>query len=208
MGRKIHDLLLQSSNSKRCGNDTIGDLVAATGKKRLWSDRAGDVVDVIVIHYISAVERFPDDPFCLDHVIPLFAEYGASSHYLITRRGAVYRLVPDQFKAWHCGGSIMPQPDGRRNVNEFSIGIELLATDTSGFTPTQYRLLGMLCHTIEQSRGVLMTYVGHEQVAGTGAVEMGLRSDCKVDPGLLFDWKRFFRDLGRYRRNAADKLQK
>ncbi|MBN1306617.1 MAG: N-acetylmuramoyl-L-alanine amidase [Chitinispirillaceae bacterium] len=203
---KIHDVLLHASNTARCGNTTIGDLVAATEKAQLWSERAGDVIDVIVIHYMSAVERFPDDPFRLEYVIPLFAEYGASSHYLITRRGSVYRLVPDQCKAWHCGGSIMPQPDGRRNVNEFSIGIELLATNTSGFTTMQYRLLGLLCHAIERSRGAMMTYVGHEQVAGSEAVALRLRSDCKVDPGPLFDWKRLLRDIGRYRRKAAAEL--
>ena len=94
----------------------------------------------------------------------------------------------------------MPNPDKRQNVNEFSIGIELLATATSGFTTSQYRSLGILCYSIEQSSGLKMTYVGHDQIAGAKAVKMGLRGDCKVDPGPLFDWKRFFLEIDRHRR--------
>jgi N-acetyl-anhydromuramyl-L-alanine amidase AmpD len=204
----IRNRLLQSSDKFRYNTSAIGRPAASTGTSPLWSDRANDTVDVVVIHYTSAVERFPDDPFGLDHVIPLFFEYGVSSHYLITRRGAIYRLVPDRFKAWHCGGSIMPQPDGRRQVNDFSIGIELLATATSGFTRLQYSRLGMLCASIERSRGMMMTYVGHDQVAGDRAVALGLRSDVKVDPGPLFDWKRWYRDLAYARRKMAVRLPK
>ena len=203
----IHKLSLQRSNRTRCGNGTIGGLIAATGKEQLWSKRTGTIIDVVVIHYMSAVERFPDNPYQLNDIISLFVEYGVSSHFLITRRGKVYQLVPIRQKAWHCGGSIMPQPDGRCNVNEFSIGIELLATASSGFTTSQYRSLGMLCGLIEQSRGSVMTYVGHDQVSGAEAVERGLRSDGKIDPGPLFDWKRFFREI-RHRREKDVQLLK
>ncbi len=200
---QIYDLLLHRSNAAPCGSDTIGNLVAATGKDKLWSDRAGTVVDVVVIHCISAAARFPDHPYRLENVIPLFCEYGVSSHFLINRRGKIFRLVPEACKAWHCGGSIMPDPDNRRSVNEFSIGIELLATDKSGFSPSQYLAISRLCRSIEQSKKTPMTYVGHDQIAGLRAINLGLRSDCKTDPGPFFDWTTFFHQLDCRRHEGA-----
>jgi hypothetical protein len=69
---KIHQLLLHTSTTVRCGTATIGDLVAATGKEQLWSERKKTSVDVIVIHYISAALRHPDAPFSFENVMPLF----------------------------------------------------------------------------------------------------------------------------------------
>lgn len=191
----IHETLLHSHNTALCGTGTIGTMVAAAGHEALWSVRGSATIDVVVIHYMSAVERNPVNPYGFDNVISLFCEFGVSSHYLINRAGALFRLVPLKFKAWHCGGSIMPGEDGRRGVNDFSIGIELMATQESGFTPMQYSSLGLLCRDIEESYGRSMTYVGHDQIAGERAVELGLRKEPKVDPGPLFMWERFYREL-------------
>lgn len=48
---------------------------------------------------------------------------GASTGYLVAKTGDVCQLVSDSNAAWHAGYSRMP--DGRENVNNFSIGIEL-----------------------------------------------------------------------------------
>jgi N-acetyl-anhydromuramyl-L-alanine amidase AmpD len=93
----------------------------------------------------------------------------------------------------------MPEPDSRQGINDFSIGIELLATNTSGFTGKQYRALAALCNEIEKSNNRKMTYIGHEHIAGEQAVGMGLRDDCKIDPGSLFDWDWFYKELERNR---------
>lgn len=196
---KINELLLDVHNPLLCGDLTIGAMVAGSGEESLWSMRSSTNIDVIVIHYISACESYPSAPFKLEHVLPIFPTFGVSAHYLINRRGALYRLVPEQYKAWHCGGSIMPAPDTRTAVNDFSIGIELLATQTSGFTDKQYNALCRICIKIEQLYGCKPTYVGHDQIAGKRAVAMGLRKDCKVDPGPLFQWKRFAREIARMR---------
>ena len=140
---QIRELLLHRLTSSQCGDSTIGARVAATGKECLWSERPSPAIDVVVIHSMSAGRCFPKDPYRLENIISIFCEYGVSSHYCITRRGTIYRFVPDAFKAWHCGGSIMPEPDGRRNVNDFSIGVELLATAASSFTPSQYQALAV-----------------------------------------------------------------
>jgi len=151
-----------------------------------------DGVDVIVIHSVSAVEVAPDDPFNRGAILKIFCGYGVSSHYLIERDGTTLRLVPEEMKAWHAGGSIMPEPDGRRMVNEFSIGIELAGPGPGGFAELQYHRCAVLCADIERRNGRRFAYVGHEEIAGELAVSLGLRPAAKTDPGSAFDWQEFF----------------
>ena len=200
---KITPCLLDADNPFPVGDVTIGALIAASGKRHLWEERSGAAVDVIVVHYLSAVVASPDAPFRKELVLRLFCDYGVSSHYLVGRRGGVIRLVPEEMKAWHAGGSIMPEPDNRRAVNDFSIGIELMATAASGFTPTQYESLARLCGDIERRNRRKFLYTGHDRIAGARAVGLGLRSEPKNDPGDQFDWDRFFAGLNRERRRAA-----
>ncbi|MBN2189267.1 MAG: N-acetylmuramoyl-L-alanine amidase [Chitinispirillaceae bacterium] len=199
----ITGCLLDADNPLAAGGATIGALVASSGRRHLWERRSGAAVDVIVVHYTSAAVVAHGTPFEKWRVLKLFCDYGVSSHYLIGRRGGVIRLAPEEMKAWHAGGSIMPEPDNRRAVNDFSIGIELLATADSGFTAAQYRALMRLCADIERRNGRRFSYVGHDQVAGERAVALGLRSEPKIDPGPLFDWERFFAGLEKERGRAA-----
>jgi N-acetylmuramoyl-L-alanine amidase len=46
-----------------------------------------------------------------------------SSHYLIDKDGTIYQLVAEKDIAWHAGQSFW---GGKHNVNDFSIGIELV----------------------------------------------------------------------------------
>lgn len=182
---------LDENCDEKVGSKTIGEFVRRTGKIHLWSERGSNMVDTVVLHYMSAINIDPRDPYNLETIIRIFCDYKVSSHFFIDRQGICHQLVPEDKKAWHSGGSIMPLPDNRKNVNDFSIGIELLATETSGFTQEQYTALVTLCIYIEKYFGKRMTYVGHEQIAGQRAVELGLRSEIKVDPGLLFNWELF-----------------
>ena len=50
-------------------------------------------------------------------------ESKVSAHYLIDTLGAIYHLVHEQNVAWHAGVS---EWDSQANVNQFSIGIELV----------------------------------------------------------------------------------
>lgn len=188
---KIIKSFLDNNNSMPIHGKTISDRVVSQRKKHLWENRKRSIIDTVVIHYISAVEIMPDDPYCHEEILNIFLTYGVSSHYLIDRKGTVYHLVPEEKKAWHCGGSIMPEPDNRQGVNEFSIGIELIATDKSDFSDIQLESLSFLCREIE-SRHTISTFIGHEHVAGERAVALGLRKDKKADPGFLFDWDYFY----------------
>lgn len=188
---KIVSQKLDSFNTVIYKGISIGDAIKRTGKSYLWEERVASGVDVIVIHYISAINVNEQAPFLLPDILQIFVDYGVSSHYLIARDGLIYQLVPEEKKAWHCGPSIMPPPDNRKSVNDFSIGIELIGTETSGFTQQQYESLCQLSCLIESNHNRVFTYVGHEHIAGVDAVNAGLRMVAKTDPGPLFDWNGF-----------------
>jgi N-acetylmuramoyl-L-alanine amidase len=157
---------------------------------RNFSRAAGRRVDTVVIHYLSGINvdraRWSDPRLCLD----ILRQYRVSAHYMIDRAGTVYTLVDEGNVAWHAGGSLMPAPDNRRGVNRFSVGIELIATHTSGFTDAQYDALATLVRGIK-ARHPIRDIVGHDQISGSRAVALGLRRDIKPDPGPRFDWGRF-----------------
>ena len=173
-------------------------------------------VDTVVIHYASAAGWFNDDfqkqfkeqllsiegaynltPDTLDEYIydwqlvkTIFEAYGVSAHYIITREGQIIRLVPEAWVAWHAGESQMPHPDGRKSVNTFSIGIELLSQhpdaapeiadgSVPAYTEAQYTALLALLGSI-QARWPIRYIVGHDEIA----------PKRKKDPGPLFDWSR------------------
>ena len=147
------------------------------------------IIDTVVIHFSSAISVDPAHWADPARVMQIFRQSHVSAHYLIDRSGTIYRLVPEQDIAWHAGGSIMPAPDNRRNVNRFSLGIELIATRTSGYTEAQYASLTTLLHGIK-GRYPIRHIVGHDEISGPRAVHMGLRADLKEDPGPLFEWSR------------------
>ncbi|NMC61896.1 MAG: hypothetical protein GYA55_01870 [SAR324 cluster bacterium] len=102
-----------------------------------------------------------------------------ASHYLISRNGDIYALVEEGKRAWHAGESQMCfEDDTRCMVNDFSIGIELIATETSGFTDAQYKSLSELINNIIE-RHPICSIVGHENIAPAR----------KTDPGQFFDWQ-------------------
>lgn len=147
-------------------------------------------IDTVVIHYMSGINidkaRWDDPALSMK----ILRDYRVSAHYIIDRQGTAYQLVKEKDVAWHAGGSIMPAPDNRRNVNSFSIGIELIATHDSGFTDAQYASLTRLVTDIK-GRHAITRLVGHDEIAGKRAVNLGLRRDVKPDPGPKFDWSRF-----------------
>jgi N-acetyl-anhydromuramyl-L-alanine amidase AmpD len=188
---KITPFLLDLSNNAMVEGMSVAERVRLARKEHLWSDREGDGIDTVVIHYASAVNVAPKRAFDMFLIVKIFCDLKVSSHYLITRKGDVFLLVPEEKKAWHCGGSIMPPPDNRLGANDFSIGIELIATPTSGFTKKQYASLARLRSDMEKRYRKSLTFVGHQDIAGKRAVRLGLRADCKVDPGEAFDWNAF-----------------
>ena len=187
---QITDCLLDKTNSRPLGNTTLGALVGESGVDQLWDERPEPHVDTLVVHYMSAAGLDPSRPFDLDRILGIFPACGVSSHYLVDREGGVMSLVPEEARAWHCGGSVMPEPDSRQGVNAFSVGVELVATAGSGFTDAQYEQLAALCAAVASRWETQLWVLGHEHVAGRRAVSLGLREEPKTDPGGLFEWPR------------------
>lgn len=185
----IRDCLLEDTNRRPLAGRTLGEVIADSGHRHLWDERPLSLVDTVVIHYISCVEVQPKEPFNLDAVLQIFPMCGVSSHFLVPREDTVLRLVPVECRAWHCGGSIMPEPDNREAVNAFSVGIELVATHESGFTRHQYEAAARLCREIHRLGARATRVLGHEHIAGSRAVSRGLRRDTKADPGPAFSWE-------------------
>lgn len=72
-------------------------------------------------------------------------------------------------------------PDGRTNINDFSIGIELINTKTGSPNEIQYQSLVQLVKYLQQKYIVpLINILGHNQIA----------PERKTDP-WNFDWQKF-----------------
>ncbi|QQS61253.1 MAG: N-acetylmuramoyl-L-alanine amidase [Candidatus Moraniibacteriota bacterium] len=129
-------------------------------------------IDTIVIH--SSYNASGGDVYDREKIIQQYKDYGVGAHYLIDRRGGVYRLIEEKNIAYHAGVSKLP--DGRKNVNDFSIGIELMGTKESGFDAQQYSALNALISDIK-SRYKIKNIVGHADIA----------PERKTDP-WKFNW--------------------
>lgn len=107
-----------------------------------------------------------------------------SAHLMIARDGATYQYVPFDKAAWHAGESSWR---GRRNCNQFSIGIELQGTEEDAFEEPQYLALGSTLRTLfaQYPRLGLQSVVGHCHIA----------PGRKYDPGPHFNWMRVSREL-------------
>ena len=140
--------------------------------------RDGSVIDTIVIHTMHNPEL--ETPLTAESCKACLDKYQVSAHYLIDREGQIWRVVSEGKRAWHAGVSKMPDPaDGRDSVNHFSIGIELIATETSGLTTHQYSSLAMLTADIAK-RHQIRNILGHSDIA----------PDRKTDPWNL-DWAHY-----------------
>lgn len=160
------------------------------------SDNSRDLknIDTIVIHTLYNPNASGD--LSITRAKEVLDEAAVSSHYVIARDGKVYQLVPEQYQAWHAGESTMPArsasssadaggpaPDGRSGVNPFSLGIELIATETSGITRAQYDALTALVVDIS-GRIPIKHVLGHSDIA----------PKRKTDP-WKFDWKTWQKSL-------------
>ncbi|UOE96204.1 N-acetylmuramoyl-L-alanine amidase [Alkalihalobacillus sp. LMS39] len=164
--------------------------------------RTGTVTH-IVIHYMSNVFDKPHSPYEIEDIKALFTQNGVSSHYVIDRSGDVFRFVPEKRVAFHAGvGTVQGFPQYEDNLNQYSIGIELLAIGTReemasiipedvydtidrshiGYTPAQYEALQVLIEDISTRHPTVQMnrthIIGHDEYA----------PGRKNDPGILFDW--------------------
>ncbi|WP_394240146.1 1,6-anhydro-N-acetylmuramyl-L-alanine amidase AmpD [Vibrio astriarenae] len=153
-------------------------------------------ISLLVLHNIS----LPPGQFGSSHIEQFFtgqldasehpffthiANLEVSAHCLIRRDGEVVQFVSFLDRAWHAGASSFA---GRDKCNDYSIGIELEGTDSVAYTDAQYQALSELAGELMRHYPLitLERVTGHQYIAP-------LR---KSDPGLVFDWGRFRRELG------------
>ena len=141
-----------------------------------FDTRANQPIDMLVLHYTGmktgteAIERLCN------------RDAKVSAHYVVEEDGTVFRLVPEDCRAWHAGISSWR---GQSNVNQRSIGIEIVNPGHEfGYRPfpaAQMKSVATLCRDIlARNRAITpRNVVGHSDVAPTR----------KEDPGELFDWK-------------------
>ena len=131
-------------------------------------------IDTIVLH--SSYNPNGGDAYGVAELVQIYESYGVSAHYLIDRSGGIYQLVEDKNIAYHAGASKMP--DGRKDVNNFSIGIEMINKEDTQFTKAQYEAVNMLIAMLKKKYGIKYI-VGHSDIAPAR----------KTDP-WNFDWKK------------------
>ncbi|WP_078379258.1 N-acetylmuramoyl-L-alanine amidase [Sutcliffiella halmapala] len=159
----------------------------------------------IMLHFTNNVLRTPEDPYNLEAVYALFEEYEVSAHYMIGRDGEIFHLVPEGRVAFHAGkGNQLNYPEYQHSLNDFSIGIELLAIGTKeemlptvpediydvvdpshiGYTDAQYQSLNILLDDILHRHTTILRdrehIMGHNEYAPVR----------KTDPGSLFNWSK------------------
>jgi N-acetylmuramoyl-L-alanine amidase len=135
----------------------------------------GTPMDSIVLHYTGmrtareAIERLRDPAARV------------SSHYLVEEDGAVWRLVPEDRRAWHAGVSFWR---GHTALNDRSVGIEIVNPGHEfgyrDFPVLQLVAVCDLCLALLSRWPVpARNVVAHSDVA----------PDRKEDPGEKFDWE-------------------
>ncbi len=104
-----------------------------------------------------------------------------SSHYVVDEDGTVFRLVPEERRAWHAGVSYWR---GHSALNARSVGVEIVNPGHEwgyrDFPVLQLAAVCDLCLGIVARFGIpARNVVAHSDVA----------PDRKEDPGERFDWR-------------------
>jgi len=170
----------------------INNLYSPNFDKRKRSNKS---IKLIVIHYTGmqservSIARLRSPKFKV------------SSHFLINEKGKIYRLVKDEYIAWHAGKSNWGT---YKNLNKNSIGIELVNKGHKfGYTTFKKKQLSNLiriCKLLIKKYKIKKKYItGHSDIAP-------LR---KIDPGEKFPWKQMAKNkIGIWHNYNSDLLRK
>ena len=131
-----------------------------------------EAIDTLVLHYTE---------LDLQQSLAILCDGPVSVHWLLDVDGTAYRLVDEELVAYHAGLSMWR---GRKAVNERSAGIEIVNLNGNHhpYPEQQIAALIALCEDIlARHRGIAAAgVVGHSDIA----------PKRKVDPGILFPWRR------------------
>lgn len=121
---------------------------------------ADTVIDTIVLHHTAGPT--------LEGTVRWFAtrESQVSAHYTVGKDGSIVQHVSTFDRAWHAGASL--DKFGRTNVNNFSIGIEMVnvGDGKDPWTPEQVEAVRRLCaHLIRHRFKEIKQITSHEFIA-------------------------------------------
>jgi AmpD protein len=178
------DQFINTSQSNDCWLNTVRQVSSSNCNQR--PDETD--INLLVIHNISlpagefggdCVERLFTN--CLDFEkhpdFDSLRELHVSSHFFIDRGGDITQFVPMNLRAWHAGQSCF---NGRKECNDYSIGVELEGTDDCMYTAEQYQALISLTKQITS----LYPAITPDRIVGHSDIAPGR----KTDPGAAFDW--------------------
>lgn len=171
--------------------------------------KAGVRVDTVLLHHTGT--KHPDGlvgALAVDLAWLRNPEAGVSAHYVVGPSGGIYRLVPEERKAWHAGKGRLPwETCEPYDFNHRSIGIEVVnpGDGVTPFTEAQYRALEWLVPDVARRLGWdCATFLyGHTVdllpgVRGQRGYVLGHRDVApgrKTDPAGNFDWGRISKAL-------------
>ena len=138
-----------------------------------FGDRAtGARIELVVIHY-TAMENAEA---ALERLCG--SEFEVSAHYLVGRDGTVFRMVPEDKRAWHAGAGSWA---GRGDVNSVPSGSNSTMTACRNLPNRSWRSWKFCLADILDRHALLpWAVIGHSDMA----------PDRKRDPGRHFDWRR------------------
>jgi N-acetylmuramoyl-L-alanine amidase len=88
---------------------------------------------------------------------------GGHAHYVIARNGDTYKILNKQYRADHAGLSMW---NGRDDVSDFSLGIELVGYHTAPITNRQYISIEILLEILQKVYGLDdRSVLTHSQIA-------------------------------------------
>lgn len=141
-----------------------------------FNERPNSVeVDTIVLHHTAGST--------LKSVVEWFANPASqvSAHFTVGKDGSIVQHVSTFQRAWHAG--VSKDHLGRENVNNFSIGIEMvnIGDGKDPWTEEQVQVVYFLCAHLKKRFSSIKYITSHEFVAEP--------QGRKVDP-LGFPWDR------------------
>ncbi len=137
--------------------------------------RKGKKIKYIIIHY-TALKNYKEAINFLTDM-----KKKVSSHYLISQKGEIFNLVPEEKRAWHAGHSYWK---GETDINSLSIGIEIdYSPDfkNNRFNKKILHSLSTLLKKLKKKYKIQNNCIlGHSDIAPYR----------KIDPGPRFPWKK------------------
>jgi len=128
-------------------------------------------IDTIIIH--SAYNAMGGDIHSLEGVLEEFELYKVTSHFIISRDGIIYQLAPEEAIAYHAGRGQMPDGSRKNVINNYSLGIELIYSETESPNDIQIeKLVELVSYFINKYEIPTENILEHEDVSLSGKEDM------------------------------------